>query len=63
MTREPESIAVRWRKSSYSAQGGADCVEVAGSSGRVLVRDSKNPAVGMLALRRTAFAALAEAVR
>ena len=31
----------RWRKSSYSGNGGNDCVEVA-ASGRVYVRDTKD---------------------
>jgi hypothetical protein len=31
----------RWRKSSYSGSGGADCIEVA-ASGHVLVRDTKD---------------------
>ncbi|GAA2109008.1 DUF397 domain-containing protein [Actinomadura alba] len=38
-----EVAAARWRKSSYSAQGGDDCVELAGLPGVVAVRDSKNP--------------------
>ena len=29
-----------WRKSSYSSNGGADCVETASASGTVLVRDT-----------------------
>ena len=34
---------VRWRKSSYSGNGGSDCVEVGSSlPGTVLVRDSKD---------------------
>jgi hypothetical protein len=34
---------LRWRKSSYSANGGASCVEVAGNlPGIVAVRDSKD---------------------
>ena len=33
---------MNWRKSSYSSNGGGECVEVA-STDRVLVRDSKNP--------------------
>jgi len=37
-----------WRKSSYSGSSGGQCVEVA-ASGRVLVRDSKNPDPGRLA--------------
>ncbi|MGH7869738.1 MAG: DUF397 domain-containing protein, partial [Candidatus Dormibacteraceae bacterium] len=34
-----QTIALSWRKSSYSASG--DCVEVAFSGGSVWVRDSK----------------------
>jgi hypothetical protein len=34
--------AARWRKSSYSANEGTDCVEVAFASEAVGVRDSKN---------------------
>jgi Domain of unknown function (DUF397) len=34
--------ALSWRKSSYSGTNGGQCIEVA-ASGRVLVRDSKNP--------------------
>jgi Domain of unknown function (DUF397) len=29
-----------WRKSSYSSNGGADCVETASANGAVLVRDT-----------------------
>ena len=36
-----------WRKSAYSGSRGGQCVEVA-ASGRVLVRDSKNPDRGRL---------------
>jgi hypothetical protein len=36
-----------WRKSSYSGGNGGQCVEVA-ASGRVLVRDSKDPDRGRL---------------
>lgn len=35
-------ISIRWRKSSYSGNGGSDCVEVADHGNRVLVRDSKD---------------------
>jgi hypothetical protein len=34
--------AGRWRKSSYSAGNGGDCVESCGAHGTILVRDSKN---------------------
>jgi hypothetical protein len=35
-----------WRKSSYSGDGGSNCVEVADDDGRVFVRDSKNNQTG-----------------
>jgi Domain of unknown function (DUF397) len=39
-----DTIEPRWRKSSYSGNGGSDCVEAAHSPvGRVAVRDSKDP--------------------
>lgn len=34
--------ALSWQKSSYSGSNGGQCIEVA-ASGRVFVRDSKNP--------------------
>lgn len=39
----------RWRKSSYSG-GNNDCVEVAGSRGRVLVRDTKAREMGHMSV-------------
>lgn len=39
-----EAIDPRWRKSSYSGNGGGNCVEVASlADGTIAVRDSKNP--------------------
>jgi Domain of unknown function (DUF397) len=39
-----EAIDRRWRKSSYSGNGGGNCVEVANlADGMTAVRDSKNP--------------------
>jgi hypothetical protein len=39
-----DQIEPRWRKSSYSGNGGGDCVEVARNlPGIVGVRDSKDP--------------------
>jgi len=39
-----DQIEPCWRKSSYSGNGGGDCVEVAYNlPGVVAVRDSKNP--------------------
>ena len=42
----------RWRKSSYSGNGGANCVEVGteAETGCVLVRDTKNRQGPVLAL-------------
>jgi hypothetical protein len=37
---------LRWRKSSFSANGGASCVEVAGHNGMILVRDTKDHGQG-----------------
>ena len=39
--------ALSWHKSSYSGSSGGQCIEVA-VSGRVLVRDSKDPDGGRL---------------
>ena len=39
------AIDPRWRKSSYSGNGGSDCVEVAAAD-HVLVRDSKQDRTG-----------------
>jgi len=36
-----EAIDLRWRKSSYSDNGG-ECIEVGHSAGRVMVRDTKD---------------------
>lgn len=49
---------LRWRKSSHSASQDGACVEVAGLSGAVAVRDSKDPDGPRLTLGRAAFASL-----
>jgi hypothetical protein len=33
---------LKWRKSTFSGNGGADCVEVGSADGGVVVRDTKN---------------------
>ncbi|MFE4613878.1 DUF397 domain-containing protein [Streptomyces niveus] len=48
---------LEWFKSSYSGDGGDNCVEVAAQPHAVLVRDSKDPHVGRLTLTPTAWAA------
>ncbi|MBB5960203.1 hypothetical protein FHS29_006826 [Saccharothrix tamanrassetensis] len=45
----------RWRKSSHSGGNGADCVELAHATARLLVRDSKNPDGPVLAFDRVDF--------
>jgi Domain of unknown function (DUF397) len=41
-----DKIDLRWRKSSYSGNGGGSCIEVADQAARVLVRDTKQDATG-----------------
>jgi hypothetical protein len=46
-----EILEWRWRKSSYSGNGGSNCVEVARDLPRtVAVRDSKDPQGSVLAM-------------
>lgn len=53
-----------WVKSSQSSQNGGQCVEVARNlPGRVLVRDSKNPEEGALAVPPAAWAAFLGAIK
>ncbi|MBC6459028.1 DUF397 domain-containing protein [Actinomadura sp. HBU206391] len=59
---ELEQIA-DWRKSSRSAQGGDECVEIAGLAGTVAVRDSKNPKGPVLAFDVASFRRFVEAAR
>ncbi|MFJ8138770.1 DUF397 domain-containing protein [Streptomyces sp. NPDC096013] len=44
-----------WRKSSFSDASGVQCVEVAWTGHNVLVRDSKDTAVGQLAFDATSW--------
>jgi hypothetical protein len=37
-----DKIDPRWRKSSYSGNGGGSCIEVADQAARVLVRDTQD---------------------
>ena len=38
-----ENLSQDWRKSSYSGNGGAECVEVASGERGIAIRDSKDP--------------------
>ncbi|MFD5396284.1 DUF397 domain-containing protein [Streptomyces sp. NPDC127097] len=53
-----------WRKSSYSDGGADNCVEVSdGFPGAVPVRDSKNPAGGVLLFPAAAWSAFIGGVK
>ena len=41
-----QRVHPRWRKSSYSGNGGADCVEAGHVPGMILVRDTKDNGQG-----------------
>lgn len=59
-----EDKGLSWRKSSYSSNGGGDCVEVgAGLPGAVAIRDSKRREDGMHVVTSQAFAVLLADVR
>jgi len=43
-----EGTDLNWRKSSYSGNGGGECVEIGASPGAVVVRDTTDRAGPML---------------
>lgn len=43
---ETEAMNPSWRKSTYSGNGGQDCVEAGHTPGGVLVRDTKDRGAG-----------------
>jgi Domain of unknown function (DUF397) len=49
-----QTMSAPWRKSSYSTNGGQDCVEVAGD-GAVLVRDTTDRDGGTLVFSADAW--------
>jgi hypothetical protein len=51
-----EQLTPGWRKSSYSGNGGANCVETCGAPGLVLVRDTTDRDGGTLAFNTDAWA-------
>jgi len=58
-----DRIDLRWRKSSYSGNGGGDCIEVADRDNRIRVRDSKDTAGPMLTVSPSAWQAFADRVK
>ena len=55
--------AITWRKSSYSGNNGANCVEVGAAAPLIAVRDSKDPDGARLAFGREAWEAFAAKVK
>ncbi|MET9383151.1 DUF397 domain-containing protein [Streptomyces sp. NPDC002928] len=52
------TVPAQWKKSSFSGGGeGNDCVEIATLHTRVGIRDSKDPAQGMLSFPAGTFTA------
>jgi Domain of unknown function (DUF397) len=58
-----ESTDLKWRKASYSSNGGANCVEVGEARRGVLVRDTKDGEGPTLAFSLTAWRKFAEQVK
>jgi Domain of unknown function (DUF397) len=58
-----DKVDRRWRKSSYSGNGGSDCVEVGGRGSRVLVRDTKNRTGPVLEITAGAWHRFADQVK
>jgi Domain of unknown function (DUF397) len=54
---------MEWRKSSYSSNGGADCVEVGQASGTVAVRDTTNREGGTLGFTAQAWQTFLKTIR
>jgi hypothetical protein len=57
-----DKINLSWRKSSYSGNGGGNCVEVA-AHGQILVRDSQDRAGAVLRFPPTAWRRFADRVK
>ncbi|NGO67761.1 DUF397 domain-containing protein [Streptomyces boncukensis] len=65
MTSARNLPSTAWRKSSYSGQGGGNCLEAAlhSTEGTVPVRDSKNPHGPALLIPAAAWQAFVTRVR
>lgn len=58
-----DKINFRWRKSSYSGNGGGNCVEVADNPQRVLVRDTQDCTGPVLAFSPATWRRFADQVK
>ncbi|MCX5396778.1 DUF397 domain-containing protein [Streptomyces sp. NBC_00102] len=65
MRTDPDPTKARWRKSSYSANTGGDCLEVADGcpNGSVPVRDSKVPDGPVVTVGPVAWQAFVDGLR
>jgi hypothetical protein len=61
---EPAEVSPGWRKSSYSSNGGAQCIEAGHAPGAILVRDTTQHGHGpVLRVRPAAWRRLTAAIR
>ncbi|GLW63990.1 hypothetical protein Arub01_22340 [Actinomadura rubrobrunea] len=57
------SSRVMWRTSSYSGDGGGQCVQVGKCGGMALVRDSKHPEGPVMALKAETWNAALDQIK
>ena len=58
-----EGTDLNWRKSSYSGNGGGECVEIGASPGAVVVRDTTDHTGPVLRFTPTAWRRFASQVK
>jgi hypothetical protein len=58
-----EQLTPGWRKSSYSGNGGANCVETGNAPGTVLVRDTTSRDGGTLVITVKAWASFTASLK
>jgi hypothetical protein len=58
-----QTMSAPWRKSSYSANGGQDCVETGSVPGAVLVRDTTDRDGATLAFSADAWAGFVNGIK
>jgi hypothetical protein len=58
-----EGADLKWRKSSYSGNGGGECVEVGAMPGAVVVRDTADRTGPVLRVTRAAWLRFAGQVK
>lgn len=54
---------MNWRKASYSAEGGGNCIEVGQTAGTLLIRDTANRDGAQLRLTRGDFRRLTSIIK